>query len=271
MSWIKERLGWSEVIAKGRRAIWRPLLAEFIGNLFLNLLGCASVVTLNETGSSSNLLISLTFGLVLASVVQVVCHVSGGHINPAVTIAMMVTNNITIIKGILYILVQCAGSTIGSLILRALTPENLGGNLGMTTVHKHLDVLQGFGMEFFLGFLLLFVIFGVCDPHRDDVKGSAPLAIGLAVAACHFSAINYTGSSINPARTFGSAVVSGIWDNQWVYWFGPILGGIAAALIYKHCLAAPAPTSRNAGDTEYSPVRVEEKEMKSLNKDDNVA
>ncbi|CAB3375841.1 Hypothetical predicted protein [Cloeon dipterum] len=146
-------------------------------------------------------------------------------------------------------------------IWQALTPVNLGGNLGMTTVHHMLDPLQGFGMEFFLGFLLLFVIFAVCDPHRDDVKGSAPLAIGLAVAACHFSAINYTGSSINPARTFGSAVVSGIWDNQWVYWLGPILGGIAAALIYKHCLAAPAPTSRSQGDTDYSPVRVEEKEV----------
>jgi aquaporin related protein len=73
--------------------------------------------------------------------------------------------------------------------LQALTPDAVNA-LGMTTINVNLDPLQGFGMEFFLGFMLLFVVFGVCDPHRDDVKGSAPMAIGLAVAACHFSAVS---------------------------------------------------------------------------------
>ncbi|KAF4518560.1 hypothetical protein B566_EDAN015371, partial [Ephemera danica] len=214
MSWIMERLGVSEITAKGRKAIWRPLFAEFLGCLFLNLLGCASAVAMGEN-PKANVLISLAFGLILASVIQVVCHVSGGHINPAVTIAMIVTGNMTILKGLLYIVFQCLGSTVGSAILRALTPVSVEA-LGMTTINANLDPLQGFGMEFFLGFMLLFVVFGVCDPHRDDVKGSAPMAIGLAVAACHFSAIQYTGSSINPARTFGSAVVSHHWENQWV-------------------------------------------------------
>lgn len=273
MSWIKERLGWTEITAKGRKAIWRPLLAEFLGCLFLNLLGCASAVTLPDEQDKANVLISLAFGFILAAVIQVVCHVSGGHINPAVTLAMMFTSNITILKGLLYIIAQCLGSTTGSAILRALTPEGVNA-LGMTSLHKSLDPLQGFGMEFFLGFMLLFTVFGVCDPHRDDIKGSAPITIGLAVAACHFSAIKYTGSSINPARTFGSAVVANVWDNQWVYWLGPSLGGIAAGFIYTYCFAAPSPDARPGPNaTEYSPVRLEEKELKRLDgqKDENVA
>ncbi|KAJ8893267.1 hypothetical protein PR048_005858 [Dryococelus australis] len=182
---------------------------------------------------------------------QTVGHVSGAHVNPAVTCGMLVTGNITVLKGLLYIVAQCVGAITGTAVLKALTPENFQGNLGTTLVNPILTPLQGFGIEFFLGFILLIVVFGVCDANRSETKGFAPLAIGLTISLGHLVAIDFTGSSMNPARSLGSAVLSGVWDNHWVYWLGPILGGLSAALIYKHAFSAPV-----VEVAEYSLVQV---------------
>nr|CAD7435510.1 unnamed protein product [Timema monikensis] len=196
---------------------------------------------------------------------KTVGHVSGAHVNPAVTCGMLVTGNISILKALLYIIVQCLGALAGSAVLkvtldrgglrssvsRALTPEKVQGTLGLTLLSPEVTSIQGFGIEFFLGFVLLIVVFGVCDGNRNDTKGFAPLAIGLTITMGHLAAIDYTGSSMNPARTLGSAIIANIWDDHWVYWLGPILGGMSASLIYKHALSAPVPEV-----SEYSPVQV---------------
>ncbi|KAG8222864.1 hypothetical protein J437_LFUL003509 [Ladona fulva] len=176
----------------------------------------------------------------LLKLFQAIGHVSGGHINPAVTCAMMATNNTPIIRGLLYIIVQCLGAVAGSGILRALTPNEIGGNLGTTLLHADLSAPQAFGMEFFLGFILLLVVFAVCDPLRN-LGNNAPLAIGFAILVGHLAAIPYTGSSMNPARSFGSSVISGHWEDHWIYWIGPILGGIVAGLVYTYVFAMKAP------------------------------
>nr|CAD7459236.1 unnamed protein product [Timema tahoe] len=359
---LKERLGLTEVKA----GIWKPLLAEFLGNLLLNLFGCASCVNV-KGGPTDLVLIALTFGLVIMAVVQhslvtlpggptdlvlialtfglvilaivqhslvtlpggptdlvlialtfglvilaivqhslvtlpcntpwwtnrpgadsadfragdlgrradrnriktdtsqhgsratgeecyilistrcrvwvmstlsvetvdatriqplfntssstctrdTVGHVSGAHVNPAVTCGMLVTGNISIFKALLYIIVQCLGALAGSAVLKALTPEKVQGTLGLTLLSPGVSSIQGFGIEFFLGFVLLIVVFGVCDGNRNDTKGFAPLAIGLTITMGHLAAIDYTGSSMNPARTLGSAIIANIWDDHW--------------------------------------------------------
>ncbi|CAG9772309.1 unnamed protein product [Ceutorhynchus assimilis] len=274
---FKEVLGVNEVSSsKVIDAVWKALLAEFLGNLLLNFFGCGSVVVMLFAPALHKpdfLLVSLTFGLVIFVCVQSLGHVSGAHLNPAVTVGMFAVGNIKVIKGLMYIIVQCLGALAGSAILKALLPEEWHDTgLGMTTLNPKLTALQGFGFEFFLGFVLVLVVSGVCDPNRPEAKAAGPLAIGLAVALGHMGAISFTGSSMNPARTFGSAVISGIWDNHWIYWVGPIAGGIVAALIYQHALRAPTLTTVKIIE-RYSTV-ADEKELRRLdgNKDaDNFA
>jgi len=144
-----------------------------------------------------------------------------------------------------------------------LAPEDVRGaaGLGMTSVNEHLSVGQAFGIEFLITFVLIWVVFGAAadDDNAPSVKGSAPLAIGLSITTCHLFAIPFTGSSMNPARTFGPAVILGAWDNHWVYWLGPILGGVAASLVYQLVLKAP---KVNKAD-DYTPVALHDKQATS--------
>ena len=142
---------------------------------------------------------------------------SGGHINPAVTAGFLVTGKMSLAKALVYMIAQCSGAVSGSAILKAVTPEEVQGSLGMTTIQQRLLPVQGFGMELILAFILVLVVFSVCDEHRAEAnKVLGPLAIGITVVVGHLAAVDYTGSSMNPARSFGSALIAGDWNDHWV-------------------------------------------------------
>jgi len=244
------RLGVAEV-KDNKSGLGKALIAEALGLFFINYFGCLSCTTGNSV------IISLAFGFVVFILVQTLGHVSGGHFNPAITAALVVTNKVTLIRGLLYIAVQCLGAIAGSAVLKVLLPtETTSATLGLTNL-KNVTVAQAVGLEFFLGFILVLVVFGVTDPHKGLVKIVAPLTIGIAVAVGHLTTLDYTGSSMNPARSFGVSVVTGVWEHHWIYWVGPSAGGLVAALVYEYLLAAP-----QVGD--YTPVNIEEKELKRL-------
>jgi len=221
------------------RNVWRTLMAEFVGTMFLVLVGCASCVEgWNKDYKANIVQVALSFGITIATMAQTIGHVSGCHINPAVTTAMLVTGKITVMKWIFYVLSQCIGSICGAALLQALTPPEFHNTLGVTELHEALTPTQGFGVEFFSTFTLVLIVFGVCDENRNDIKGSAPLAIGLTVTTAILATGVYTGGSLNPARSLGPAVISGKWAYHWVYWAGPIVGGIVAALLYQKAFRA---------------------------------
>jgi len=226
----------------------KSLLAELIGTMLLVLIGCGSCIGGDQDDPSSyfsdqaNIVrISLAFGVAVASIAQSIGHVSGCHINPAVTSGLIAGGKIGVLKGLLYILCQSLGAILGAATLSSLTsPVIRGGTgLGVTGVSESLTAGQAFGVEFLISFVLVLVVYGAAADSNNDVKGSAPLAIGLSITCCHLWAIPLTGSSMNPARSLGPSVITGQFTNHWLYWVAPCLGGITAGLLYQLAFQAP--------------------------------
>ncbi|XP_051943813.1 aquaporin-4 [Hippocampus zosterae] len=217
---------------------WRAVGAEFLAMLLFVFLGVGSTINWSALTNSTTstpvpkVLISLCFGLSIATLVQCFGHISGGHINPAVTAAMLVTKKVTIVKALFYLVAQLVGAMAGAGIVRLVTPSNLTNNMGISAVNAEVGVGKGLLVELLLTFQLVFTIFATCDSKRTDLGGSASLAIGLSVTIGHLFGIPYTGASMNPARSFGPAVVMANFTDHWVYWVGPMLGGVLAALLY---------------------------------------
>nr|XP_057924295.1 aquaporin-4-like [Doryrhamphus excisus]XP_057924296.1 aquaporin-4-like [Doryrhamphus excisus] len=223
---------------------WRAVGAEFLAMLLFVLLGVGSTIGWHDVADASGVvtakekvshqvLIALCFGLSIATTVQCFGHISGGHINPAVTVAMMVTKKIGLVKGLLYVLAQLFGSVAGAGLLFSVTPESKRGGFGVSSVGE-ISPGTALVVELVLTFQLVFTIFATCDSKRTDLGGSASLAIGLSVTIGHLMGIPYTGASMNPARSFGPAMVKLQFKNHWVYWLGPMLGAVIAAVLYHY-------------------------------------
>jgi len=207
------------------------LLMEAIGTFALIFIGAGSICSDISFGGGQLVGVALAHGLVLSILVTVGGPISGGHFNPAVTVAMLVTGKIRMARGAGYILAQLIGGTLGALLLRPIFPD-LPAGLGATVLGDGVSVMQGVLIEAVLTFFLVFVVFGVAVDPRGP-KQLFGFCIGLTLAFDILAGGPLTGASVNPARSLGPALASGTWSAHWVYWVGPLLGGAIGGLLYN--------------------------------------
>lgn len=218
------------------RTYWEQMLAEVVGTFALVFIGAGSVVMLSAAGASGIIGVALAHGLVLAIFISNLGHISGGHFNPAVTVGAWVAGKIETVRGALYVLAQLAGAAGGAGLLRALIPEHIwkGTTLGATLVSHGAGITSGraVGIEAVLTFFLVFTVFAVAIDDRGVFKSTGGLTIGLVLTFDILAGGFFTGASMNPARSFGPAVVSGTWTDFWVYVAGPVSGAVVASAMY---------------------------------------
>ncbi len=209
----------------------REAIAEGIGTFTLVFAGTGAVmVNTVSDGSLTHLGVSFVFGAVVAAMIYCLGHISGAHLNPAVTLAFWTSGFFPKRLVLPYILAQLFGAVSASALL--LISLGKVANLG-ATLPLNDNWLQSFVLELVLTFILMFVIFGSGLDRRAPV-GFAGLAIGLTVALEAAFMGPITGASMNPARSFGPALVGGIWQHNWVYWVAPIMGAQLATVVYRH-------------------------------------
>ncbi len=213
----------------------QKFLAEFIGPLALVFVGGGAVTLYGSAGIQTIVALALAQGLVIATMVSAVGHISGGHLNPAVTIGAWVAQKIDTAQMAMYLVAQLAGAAAGAGLLRLALPESLWkqGKLGATIVNTQaVSNGQAVLIEAMLTFFLVWVVFAVAVDPNGSFGKVAGLPIGFVVTMNIFFGGLLTGGSMNPARSFGPALVAGEWTGLWVYFVGPIAGGIVAAALY---------------------------------------
>jgi aquaporin TIP len=215
---------------------WRHFSAEFIGTFALVFIGGGAVITTPLLQMQAVVLnIALAHGLIFAVLVTATMRISG-HLNPAVTAGFLVTRRIDPMMAVIYWIAQFLGAILAAYALKALYPASvaMATKLGGQSISGDTTLMQAIILEGIATFFLVFVIFGTAVDRRAPKVGG--FAIGLTVAADILAIGPLTGGSMNPARSFGPALVMKSFEGQAAYWIGPILGAIAAALIYDKLL-----------------------------------
>ncbi|XP_062453317.1 aquaporin-2 [Rhea pennata] len=222
-------------------AFTRAVFAEFLATLIFILFGLGSALNW-PSASPSILQIALAFGLAIGTLVQALGHISGAHINPAVTVACLIGSHVSFLRAVFYVVAQLLGGVAGAAILHEITPPDAREGLAINKLHNETTTGQAVTVELFLTFQLVLCVFASTDERREDNLGSPALSIGLSVAVGHLLGIRYTGCSMNPARSFAPAVIVGDFSDHWVFWVGPLVGAAAASVIYNYILFPQAKT-----------------------------
>ena len=209
----------------------KKCIAEFIGTLVLVLFACGvAAVTGCIFPEAGYIATALAFGLVIVAMAYSIGNVSGCHINPAVSIAMLVSGKMSVKDFIGYIIAQFLGAIAGAAILMYLLGSSAA--LGQNGLYDG-DVLKSLIVEVILTFVFVLAILGVTS--KEENGKVAGLVIGLALVLVHLIGIPFTGTSVNPARSFGPAIFVGgeALKNGWVFIVAPLVGGVLAAIVYK--------------------------------------
>ena len=214
--------------------IFRRGVAEFVGTFTLIFIGGgAGIITGHDIVA-----VALANGLAIGIMVSNLGHISGGHFNPAITAGVLVARRIEARIAAAYWVFQLAGAVVAALILRWLfkSPAILGS---VPQVAHGFPAGRAVVLEGILTFFLVWAVFATAIDERGAFKAIAGLAIGLTITIGVFVGGPITGAAMNPARAFGPEVAANFWAQGWIYWVGPIVGGLAAALCYEYLYLRP--------------------------------
>ncbi len=248
--------------------IAQKLVVEALGAFALCFFSIGAVIL---TQGQDIVAIGLATGLAIGIMVAAAGHISGGHYNPAVTAGMLATKRIPVPDGIAYIVAQMVGGVLGAgaITLAYLDVDRNRVNLGLPSVGTsivadpgvNLSATNALAMEFILTFFLVLVVFGTAVDKRSIGRWVAPLAIGITIAIGNMAGVAASGAAMNPVRWFGPAVIQQDFANAWVWIVGPVLGGLAAALLYDLFLmdkSAPVPAPDPSASTRVRSVTPDE-------------
>ncbi|KAG2685605.1 hypothetical protein I3843_10G126200 [Carya illinoinensis] len=239
-------------------SLYRAIIAEFIATLLFLYITVLTVIgyksQTDETkggevcGGVGILGIAWSFGGMIFVLVYCTAGISGGHINPAVTFGLLLARKVSLVRAILYMAAQCLGAVCGCWLVKAFQSayySKYGG--GANELSAGYSKGTGLVAEIIGTFVLVYTVFSATDPKRNardsHVPVLAPLPIGFAVFMVHLATIPITGTGINPARSFGAAVIYGkekAWDDHWIFWAGPFIGAAIAAFYHQYILRAAA-------------------------------
>jgi MIP family channel proteins len=215
----------------------RRCAAEALGTYALVFIGAGSVLTKYFPDADYGILgIAIAHGLVLGVMVTAVMGISGGHLNPAVTLGLLATRRIAPGAAAGYVLSQLVGAVAAAATLKPFYPGGVlrAGALGTPHLGAAVTLTQGIAVEIILAFFLISAVYGtLINPDAPKLGG---FGIGLTLLVCILVGGPLTGAAVNPARAFGPALVSGQWVAHIVWWVGPIVGGVLAALVWEHVL-----------------------------------
>jgi aquaporin NIP len=208
--------------------LWRKVNAELIGTYALVTAGCGAIMVNSQTGALKHVGVAATFGLIITVMIAATGHISGAHFNPAVTVAFALNRHFKWRDVPFYIGGQLLGAVLATLTVRLLIGDvaSLGATLPSGSVG------QSFGIEILLSAVLMFVIIAVATDTRA-VGETAAIAIGATVALDALWGGPISGASMNPARSLGPALIAGVWQDQWIYIVGPLIGGFIYEMIRR--------------------------------------
>lgn len=222
----------------------KKYISEFIGTMVLVIFGCGSAVAANTLVEAagvelplafSTLLIAFAFGLAIVAMAYSIGNISGCHVNPAVSLAMWITKKLNTKDFVGYVIAQCLGATVGAALLVFMFGSNasLGTNGFGDLSALHIDMAQAFVVEVILTFTFLLTILGVTS--KSENASTTGLVIGLTLTLIHILGIPFTGTSVNPARSLGPALLAGgeALNQVWLFIIAPLLGAAIAAVVWK--------------------------------------
>ncbi|XP_055545746.1 neurogenic protein big brain isoform X2 [Wyeomyia smithii] len=233
----------------------RSITSECLASFFYVFIVCGAAAGAGVGASVSSVLLAtaLSSGFAVTALTQCFLHVSGAHINPAVTISLAVTRMISPLRAILYTIAQCGGSIAGAALLYGVTVPGYQGNLQAAVSHtSSLAAWERFGVEFILTFVVV-LCYLISTNSYKKYFGSSAIAIGAAYSACSFVSMPY----LNPARSLGPSFVLNKWDNHWVYWVGPLIGGVVSGLLHEFIFSTKK-TSKKSKDEGDSSINSDE-------------